>query len=484
MENEILVNKIIKLTYMIYCNISIELNYRIKEATVEEKVIMGGTFMKSRGPRRLDITVRNRIHGDDNVIIDHTAPCDPTPQPRCSSDTKGSAITICALNNIKGKRNRIERGPPTSTQNDTSVSSKPRRNATSKPTANFLKSVDDKDFIRNRRIISKASHSVGMIRGPGGGGTGFRVGENYVMTARHVVIDNIKVFYEINHLQINNSNFFIEFEYLKSNQKQNPEHIFYFKDMVYENEELDTAILELEADSNRSFPPPINILESIDDERPIYLIGHPNGQPLMDDPKIEIYQYCKNDVDRANKKAGTITKHCRDYYEGIDDQQKCLFHCASQHGASGALGVMVTPRLDEPVGVLMLLRGFPNCYYSKHLSFSDEDKKDVLIVEQGVLLKSIENDMILNGSRPHLKNDIFRHPNGQPLMDDPKIEIYQYCKNDVDRANKKAGTITKDYRDHYEGIDDQQKCLFHCASQHGASGALGVMVTPHFDEPV
>ncbi|CAC5401539.1 unnamed protein product [Mytilus coruscus] len=371
---------------------------------------MGGIFSKFRGPKRLDITVGDFIHGDDNVIIDHTYPRDPIPQPYCSSDTKGSAITICAKNMIKGKRNRIEKGPPISTHNGSSVNSKPRGNPTSKPTADFLKSVDDKDFIRNRRIVSKASRSVGMIRGPGGGGTGFRVGENYVMTARHVVIDNIKVFNEINHLRIKNSNFFIEFEYLKPNQKQNSEHIFYFKDMVYENEELDTAILELEADSNRSFPPPINILESIDDDRPIYLIGHPNGQPLMDDPKIEIYQYCKNDVDRANKKAGTITKDYRDHYEGIDDQQKCLFHCASQHGASGALGVMVTPHFDEPVGVLMLLRGFPNFYYSKHLSFSDEDKKDVLIVEQGVLLKSIENDMImkypLNG-RPQLKNEIF-----------------------------------------------------------------------------
>lgn len=63
--------------------------------------------------------------------------------------------------------------------------------ATSTSSSDFLKTIDDKDFIRNRRIVSKASHSVGMIRGPGGGGTGFRVGENYVMTARHVVIDNI-----------------------------------------------------------------------------------------------------------------------------------------------------------------------------------------------------------------------------------------------------------------------------------------------------
>ncbi|CAC5401538.1 unnamed protein product [Mytilus coruscus] len=240
-------------------------------------------------------------------------------------------------------------------------------------TPNFLKDNDDKDFIRNRRIVSKASHSVGIIRGPAEGGTGFRVGDNYVMTARHVVIENIKVCNEINPLWIKNRNFFIEFEYLKHYQKQNPEHIFYFLDMVYENEEQDTAILELETER------------------------HPNGEPLMEDPKIELYQYYKDEVNSAIKAACAIFKHYGSHYEGIDDQQKCLFHCASQHGASGALGVIVTPHCDEPVGVLMLLMGFPGFIYSQNLSFSDEVKKK--------LLKSIKNDMILNG-RPHLKRNI------------------------------------------------------------------------------
>ncbi|XP_076091954.1 uncharacterized protein LOC143063614 [Mytilus galloprovincialis] len=367
---------------------------------------MGSKSSKSRGPKRLNIIVEDYIHGDDNIIINHTARRDRTPQPFCSSDTKGSAISISAQNMIKGKRNRIEKGPPSSTHNDSAVNSKPRCSPTSTSSSDFLKTIDDKDFIRNRRIVSKASHSVGMIRGPGGGGTGFRVGDNYVMTARHVVIDNIKVCNEIKYLRLKNKNFFIEFEYLKHHQKQNDEQIFYFKDMVYQNEEQDTAILELEADSNRPFPPPINIFESVDVDRPIYLIGHPNGDPLTDDPKIELYQYCKEEVDRSIQWACRISQDYRSHYDGIDDKRKCLFHCSSQHGASGALGVMVIPHFDEPVGVLMLLRGFPGFYYSKKLSFTDDEKTNFLVVEQGVLLKSIENDMILNG-RPNLKNEIF-----------------------------------------------------------------------------
>ena len=51
----------------------------------------------------------------------------------------------------------------------------------------FVKKFDDKDFIRNGKIVVNASESVGIIRGPGTCGTGFRVGDCYIMTALHVV---------------------------------------------------------------------------------------------------------------------------------------------------------------------------------------------------------------------------------------------------------------------------------------------------------
>lgn len=207
-------------------------------------------------------------------------------------------------------------------------------------------------------------------------------------------------------LQIKNPDFFIEFEYLTNYQKQNPQNIFYFKNMVYDNEEQDTAILELEYDRQKHFPPSITNFGSLNDDWPVHLIGHPKGEPLMDDPKIEMYQFCKNVVDKSIELATAISKDYAWGYEGIDDPRKCLFHCASQHGASGALGVMVSPIFDKPVGVLMLLRGFPSFMYSKNTSFSDEDKKKYLIVEQGVLLESVKNDMVANGHK-NLKKEIF-----------------------------------------------------------------------------
>jgi hypothetical protein len=47
---------------------------------------------------------------------------------------------------------------------------------------------------------------------------------------------------------------------------------------------------------------------------------------------------------------------------------------------------------DEPIGVLMLLRGYPEFYYSKPKGSSslNTQKGNFLMVEQGVLLKSIE----------------------------------------------------------------------------------------------
>jgi hypothetical protein len=59
---------------------------------------------------------------------------------------------------------------------------------------NFVKKYDDKDFIRNGKIVVNASESVGIIRGPENSGTGFRVGDHYIMTALHVV-DNIMSMY-------------------------------------------------------------------------------------------------------------------------------------------------------------------------------------------------------------------------------------------------------------------------------------------------
>ena len=58
-----------------------------------------------------------------------------------------------------------------------------------------MKKNKDTDFIRNMDIVVKASKSVGIIRGPNNKtGTGFRVGDRYIMTALHVVDDIMSMY--------------------------------------------------------------------------------------------------------------------------------------------------------------------------------------------------------------------------------------------------------------------------------------------------
>ncbi|VDI50676.1 Hypothetical predicted protein [Mytilus galloprovincialis] len=263
-----------------------------------------------------------------------------------------------------------------------------------KPThsSNFLKKCDDKDLMRNWRIIAEASRSVGFIRDPNCTGTGFRVGSKYFATARHVVFNMTATNDIIDIKKLRSRDCYVEFEYMSPNQKQNPENLFHFTDIVYENADLDVIILQLSGEHNKSFPPPISMISEIHKDSLVYIISHPNGLPQMSDPKIQLYELKKDDVKNSKEWAASKGIDVRNEYSDIENKDKILFHCASKHGASGALGIMVDKRSNEPHGVLMLLRGYPNFLY-ENISFTDADKTNFLIVEQGVLLSSVYDDM-------------------------------------------------------------------------------------------
>ena len=206
--------------------------------------------------------------------------------------------------------------------------------------------------------------------------------------------------------------FYIEFGYWTQSQGWKRANMFSFSDLKYKSEHLDTAILELRFKEDIPYPPPIVRFEELKKDHPVYLIGHPNGGPMMDDPIIYFYDYSEEDVRKSKEWAKTNGISHENDYKGIDNQQKTLFKCTFQHGASGAPGIMVMPDHDEPICVLMLLKGYPEFIFLKDKSFSDEEKGKFLIVEQGVLLKSIEDDMNVDSeqlSTPMLKNEIFSH---------------------------------------------------------------------------
>jgi hypothetical protein len=86
---------------------------------------------------------------------------------------------------------------------------------------------------------------------------------------------------------------------------------------------------------------------------------------MMDDPKIEIYDYSEEKVNKSKEWAITTGIPDRNYYEGINNPKKTLFHCASQHGASGALGVMVMPHHDDPIGQIVRVLFSIMCHIPK-----------------------------------------------------------------------------------------------------------------------
>lgn len=192
---------------------------------------------------------------------------------------------------------------------------------------------------------------------------------------------------------------------MSPNQKQNPENLFHFTDIVYENADLDVIILQLSGEHNKSFPPPISMISEIHKDSLVYIISHPNGLPQMSDPKIQLYELKKDDVKNSKEWAASKGIDVRNEYSDIENKDKILFHCASKHGASGALGIMVDKRSNEPHGVLMLLRGYPNFLY-ENISFTDADKTNFLIVEQGVLLSSVYDDMKRQEKYNDLVDDI------------------------------------------------------------------------------
>jgi hypothetical protein len=205
--------------------------------------------------------------------------------------------------------------------------------------------------------------------------------------------------------------FFIDFGYWTEMERNGGDR-FGFTDLVYKNINLDVAILELRSRNDKSYPPPIVMFEELIKDQTVYLIGHTNGKPMMNNPITDFYNYLEEAVNNSKEWANSTGIPYKNDYKGIDNQKKTLFHCSFRHGASGALGVMVMPDHDEPVGVLMLLKGYPEFYYSKKWSFSKTDKENFLIVEQGVLLRSIEDDMNVDSeqlNRPNLKNKIFSH---------------------------------------------------------------------------
>ncbi|XP_060063731.1 uncharacterized protein LOC132544176 [Ylistrum balloti] len=268
----------------------------------------------------------------------------------------------------------------------------------------FRKNMDNTHDARILDVWMRARNAVGHIKGPRkSGGTGFRVGKNYIMTAYHVAEDLTKRYKSDDEdwSKLDSREVSIEFQFPEDNVKK-----FHFEpDLIYGLKEQDIAILQLK-DNSEPFPDPIRRFGKIDYHESFALLGFPckpNNEIMQFDSDIKLFNLDSDaKEDRVRREKMLKDDIVQDGYEGIDNKEKVLFDCWVQHGASGSPGIVMSEDV-EPVCTLMLIRGYPTYAFSGNISVPYEE-----MIEQGVKMEAIANLLGRGGKRyKELRNEIF-----------------------------------------------------------------------------
>lgn len=273
--------------------------------------------------------------------------------------------------------------------------------------AKFRKPIDNTRSAQNTDALSDANKSVGKIIGRETYGTGFRVGSKYILTCWHVVTDLMKGnFGNKEEKNLDNDSVSIQFNY-KSGGHNPCQRGFHFEGKVLcYNEDLDYAVLELK-DEGTAFPPHIKYFEEPTSSHDIYFIGHPGGSPMKEDPGIRIFDR----TDQLEDKIVDLNAQCQNRYATNDyrfllEKDKILFHCSFRFGASGSPGIVVAN--GKATAVLMLQGGAPQRWH--RMTDEERAKYDISnldLIEYGVGMKTIRDDMVAKNTCQELRNDIF-----------------------------------------------------------------------------
>ncbi|XP_062591365.1 serine protease FAM111B-like [Saccostrea cucullata] len=276
----------------------------------------------------------------------------------------------------------------------------------------FSKTTFQRDVMTSQ-LKAEVSRSVGMIYIDGHpAGTGFRVGDRYIMTCLHVIQSIITEHRKLT----DHSRIFIQFErklYLQDREEKNS---FNFERSVhYVHDGFDVALLELKKHhlSDVGFPPALSSFSTIQQfPSEVHLIGHPGGVQMKEDS--EVYPGIiepNNDVDKyiedlSQWSVGYFPDGVDYYRELRDPPRKILFHSAFNQGSSGSPGVIL--RQQRPSVVLIVRGGAPSCFYeNKFSNLSIEDNKKV---EYGYAMEDIHQDMRTSQSESirKLASEIFK----------------------------------------------------------------------------
>lgn len=233
--------------------------------------------MKSTKNGGLVMVSNKTIIGGDNIVIG-----------------EGSKIVNVNIGDRRDRRDRRSR--PRSRKSESSQ--KPDFSILKlwKPTSSkrlpgcFMQLEDRNVYAVDQEVLTRKAKSVGKIHASGAYcGTVFRVGPNYIMTAKHVVDGILDIEYnDIRNLSgdrytaLKNKSVYVDFEYtLPGSQSSSSTKFFLTSNVAFADDEHDVAVIELENNPNFPFPPEFTRYSIASPNRKFTFIGHPNGEPKI-----------------------------------------------------------------------------------------------------------------------------------------------------------------------------------------------------------
>lgn len=168
----------------------------------------------------------------------------------------------------------------------------------------FSKGTHNQKCVLSSEIKAQVSRSVGLIYvDKMSAGTGFRVGEMYIVTCAHVIENVIAVWPHF----IACDRMAIEFERKTFNQREDPFQIFLFqRDIAYLDEEHDFVVLKLKChQAGVGFPPPLTCFGEVSISE-IHIVGHPEGREMKED---DIFPYWSTDHENKIRELGNWSKN-------------------------------------------------------------------------------------------------------------------------------------------------------------------------------
>lgn len=178
--------------------------------------------------------------------------------------------------------------------------------------------------------------------------------------------------------------------------------------VLFMDESLDVAVLQLKPDDHMPFPPPIEMFQKLDpkkdDDKEIFLISHNKGERKEINSGIGIWN-------PTEKRLEDLKKICRKYgkedgYKEVDRNDRLVIQCEFVRGASGSPGIVIYNNVAHVVFVY--IRGFPSFYHSQQ--FPDEERRKFpsdKLLQQGVNIGDLFDTMSKNKAYFKLRNEIF-----------------------------------------------------------------------------